>query len=138
MAKYSEEIIQELEKYLRIGASQKDAATAAGIHEETFYKWMREKEADGTPNTEYHPEFTVRIKKAQNDCKLRNLAIIQKAAEKTWQAAAWWLERTHYDEYAIKTIQEHRGKDGGEILINLNTNGDNKLYGLSSVSTKTD
>ena len=31
--------------------------------------------------------------------KRRNIGLIQKAAEKTWQASAWWLERRYNEEY---------------------------------------
>lgn len=102
--KYSEEITQEICKYLRAGNSQHDSALLSGIAESTFYEWLKE------------PEFSEGIKKAEYECKARNIAIIQKAAEKSWQAAAWYLERKYNAEFALKQINEIGGP--------LNANGE--------------
>ena len=101
--KYCKEKTEEICKHLEVGASQKDAATLSDISEETFYQWMAK------------PEFAEQIKKAQQKCKQRNIQIIQKAAIKTWTAAAWWLERRHSDEFALKNRFEHTGREGGPI-----------------------
>jgi len=95
--KYGPEITKEICSYIRAGNSYKDSATLVDISEETFYQWKKK------------PEFSEAIKKAETTCKARNIAIIQKAAEKTWQAAAWWLERKYHDEFALKEIKELQG-----------------------------
>jgi len=105
--KYSKEITEEICKYLRAGNSQKDSAVLAGIGESTYYEWMD------------NPEFAEPIKKAEQECKSRNIAIIQKAAEKSWQAGAWWLERKYNSEFALKQINELTGKDGEKLTINI-------------------
>lgn len=128
MSKYSPELTQEICKWLRAGNNQKDSALLAGITEKSFYQWMQEKPAS---------EFSEPIKKAEQECKARNIAIILKAAEKSWQAAAWYLERRYHDEFALKTVQEHIGKDGQEIKISLDINQDGsqyKVYKSSEVS----
>lgn len=104
--KYSDEITQEICKYLRAGNTQHDSAVLAGISEETFYTWKKEKS-----------EFSEALKKAEQECKSRNIAIIQRAAEKTWQAAAWWLERKHNSEFALKQVNELVGKNGEQLSI---------------------
>ena len=43
MAKYCDEIVQEICSYLREGDTQEAACKKAGIGEETFYGWQREK-----------------------------------------------------------------------------------------------
>ena len=43
MAKYCDEIVQEICGYLREGDTQEAAYEKAGIGKETFYGWMREK-----------------------------------------------------------------------------------------------
>jgi hypothetical protein len=44
--------------------------------------------------------FLAAVKKAQADAVAANVQLIQIAArEGTWQAAAWWLERRHPDQY---------------------------------------
>ena len=86
--KYSKETTAEICQYIEAGNSNKDAAALVGITETTFYEWVKK------------PEFSKSIKKAELRCKARNIAIIQKAASTTWQAAAWWLERKYANEYA--------------------------------------
>lgn len=117
--KYTTETVAEICKWLRAGNSQKDSAILSGLPESTFYDWQREKESDGTNNPNYHVDFVEAIKKAEQECKARNIAIIQKAAEKSWQAGAWYLERRYHDEFALKTVQEHTGVNGEAIKIRI-------------------
>lgn len=63
MAKYCDEIVQEICSYLRTGDTQKTAAEKAGINEDTLYEWKN-----------VHPEFSESIKAAKkeflrNQCK---------------------------------------------------------------------
>lgn len=104
--KYGKAIIDEIEKSLRMGMTQEDAATLAGISEETFYQWKKKK-----------PEFSEAIKKALLICKQRNVGIIQKAAISTWQAAAWYLERRFPLEFALRQRHEVSGPNGGPIRL---------------------
>lgn len=60
MAKYCYEIVQEICGYLRTGDTQEAACKKAGIGEETFYGWQREK-----------TEFSEAVKAAKKDF-LRN------------------------------------------------------------------
>lgn len=60
MAKYCDEIVQEICGYLRTGDTQEAACKKAGIGEETFYGWQREK-----------TEFSEAVKAAKKDF-LRN------------------------------------------------------------------
>lgn len=46
------------------------------------------------------------LKKARAEAIIRNVTFIQKAAsDGSWQAAAWWLERTVPEQYAKKTAK---------------------------------
>jgi len=38
-------------------------------------------------------------------------------ANTTWQAAAWWLERSHHERWGRREKQELTGTDGGPIQI---------------------
>jgi hypothetical protein len=73
---------------LKIGSSFRGAAHAAGVSEETFRAWR-----------ERHPEFLVEVKKALAELRLANLARIERAATKNWQAAAWILKHRFPDEF---------------------------------------
>jgi len=103
--KYNEDIIKEICDNLKIGINRTDTCDLVGISYETFTVWMQK------------PEFSERVKKAEIECKKRNISIIQKAAINTWQAAAWWLERKYSEEFALKNLTEHSGKIEIEPII---------------------
>lgn len=123
--KYSKEIVDEICKYIRAGNNYEDSAILAHIGVSTFYDWQRQLESDGSPNPAYHVEFVDALKEAERECKARNIALIQKAGEKQWQAAAWYLERKYNNEYALKQINEIGGimnPDGTRQEIGLFVN----------------
>lgn len=47
-------------------------------------------------------QFWQTIKKAEAEAEARNTALIQTQASKSWQAAAWWLERKFPDRWGRK------------------------------------
>ena len=108
--KYGPDMTKEIAEKLRLGSSRTDACILAGISYETFTVWMEK------------PEFSEAIKRAEAECKNRNIGIIQKAAITTWQAAAWWLERKHHTEFAQKNQLEVTSNDQNrpttETLVN--------------------
>lgn len=89
---------------LRSGNYFEHACAFAGLAPSTVYRWLERgrKERDAIdagkePNEEetHYVELCNTIEKARADAIVRNVGLIQKAAnEGTWQAAAWWLERT--------------------------------------------
>ena len=93
--KYGPEKTKEICDYLEKGNSRNDAFLLSDISEATFYEWMQK------------IEFSEAIKRAELKCKDFHIGIIRKAAEKTWQAAAWWLERKHWEEFALKQKADH-------------------------------
>jgi len=97
-SKLNEIMIQMLEKAFGIGMKTTLACQHAGVSKSTFNTWMQRgdrerKEEEDTIYTDLHR----RVKKAESNHALANLALIQKAAKETnsWQAAAWLLERKH-------------------------------------------
>ena len=108
--KYSKETVAEICKYLRAGNNIEDSCGLSGINPDTYYNWKKDKRK---------VEFHEAIKKAEQECKARNIAYVQKAAEKTWQAAAWYLERKYHNEFALKNVTELVGKDDGPLQIKI-------------------
>jgi transposase len=118
---------------IRLGNYQDYAANAAGITVTTFYNWMdrgkRERErlmnADEKPNPKeaIFLEFFEAVEKAKGLAIAQNVAVIQRAAATgTWQAAAWWLERTAQKTYGRKQQLEHSGNAENPIALSVDVN----------------
>jgi len=75
---------------IRAGNYLEVAATAAGIHRSTLYRWMRH---GRDQKRERYRKFLNQVEKAQAEAEARDVAIIAKAAPDDWKAAAWRLER---------------------------------------------
>jgi hypothetical protein len=102
--KYNDEVVTRLTQALRAGNTRRASCAYAGISEDTFAIWLRDISA-----------FSDAIKKAEGDAEVRNVAIIQRAADTTWQAAAWWLERKHKAEWSSRV--EQTGADGSPVKV---------------------
>lgn len=92
------------------------AADYAGIGVSTHYDWLKKGESGETP----YAEYLEAIKKAEAVAEVRNVTLIQAAAQNTWTAAAWYLERKHYDRWGRKDRNqiELTGANGRPIEIN--------------------
>ena len=84
------------------------ACARAGISQDTFGRW-RKQSAD----------FAEEVKKAEAEAIARNVTVIQKAAGTSWQAAAWWLERRHPNDFARTERLQHGGPEGKEITLRV-------------------
>ncbi|MCI0703576.1 MAG: hypothetical protein L0241_21050 [Planctomycetia bacterium] len=80
------------------GLPRSIAAMRAGITERCLYQWLAKGRKGGKRNEEFVQLFQA-LQKAEGDAVARNVALIQKAAATTWQAAAWWLERRYPEEF---------------------------------------
>lgn len=81
-----------------------DAAAYAGVTGTTVYNWLErgrrvrailEEMGDYPPSERIFLEFLEAVETARSQAVVRNVALIQRAAETQWQAAAWYLERTN-------------------------------------------
>lgn len=118
--KLTSELQEQLVKYIEAGNYIKDACNMVGICESTYYNWiergekaleLEEKEKKIPKSEKIYLEFLESIKKAKAKAVIRNVLIIQKAAKKSWQAAAWWLERSHYKDWGVKKLIGGTGED---------------------------
>ena len=124
---------------IKLGNYQDHAANAAGITATTFYNWMdrgkRERERLSTTDEKPNPketiflEFFESIEKAKALAIAQNVAVIQRAAATgTWQAAAWWLERTSGKIYGRRQQLEHSGNAENPIALSVDvTELENKV-----------
>jgi len=119
---------------IRLGNFQDHAALANGISTATFYAWLergkKERERlEALPNATPKPDETIfvdfleAIEKAKAEAVLRNVSIIQKAASVgSWQASAWWLERTQHQLYGRKQQVALQGvENGSPIALSVDT-----------------
>jgi hypothetical protein len=83
------------------GAYLETASRAAGVAPSTLHGWLqrgRLAEQSSNPKSDDLPflELLEAVKKAQAVAEMTALSVIREAAERgTWQAAAWFLERSN-------------------------------------------
>jgi hypothetical protein len=74
---------------LSTGNTRTHACAYASISRDTLYRWLAR-----------WPHFAAEVEKAEADAITRAMAQIQRAAAQgTWQAAAWFLERRYPADY---------------------------------------
>ena len=107
------------------------AAAYAGIHEATMYRGLERgriertrmsDDEDAVPDPEETPyrEFCEAVRKAQAVSEVQAVGLIRKAAvDGSWQAAGWYLERSHPKRWAKVDKLEHTGREGAPIQMNV-------------------
>ena len=124
-AKLTKELIEEAYKLVSEGNYDKDVYPILGIGEVTWYRWLREGEK---AKSGLKRQFWQAIKKAEKEAIVKNVGVIQKAAEQgNWQAAAWWLERRYYEDWGRKEkVDLAADKDGFKLVIEYVEAGTNR------------
>jgi transposase len=101
-------------KYIRNGAHLSHAANAVGIDDTTIYRWVKWGIED--PESLYGL-FVEDLQRAKGLAILRNVTIVQRAAEDDWNAAKWLLSvldpQVFGNKSTVKT--ELSTIDGGTI-----------------------
>lgn len=93
------------------------AAQYAGIDASTLRRWVVKGEAAGA--AEPYRTFCAALKSARAAAEVRSVALIQQAAtDGTWQAAAWYLERSYPDRWG-RTRVEVTGADQAPIRVDI-------------------
>lgn len=98
---------------LKAGNYIETACAYAGIDPGTFYNWMRRGESASSGR---FFQFFNAVQKARAEAEARNVQVIQKASLDTWQASAWWLERSFPDRWGRRVQDVNHG---GEVTINF-------------------
>lgn len=103
---------------IKAGNYSEIAARYAGIGSATFYKWMAL--GDGDTAESPYKEFREAVESARAVAEVRNIGLIQQAANNgTWQAAAWYLERTAPNRWGRRSALEVTGAEGGPVRIDV-------------------
>lgn len=127
--KLTTEVQETITAALRIGNYQDTAVSYAGISEATFYAWMqRGRTETGT----IFSEFLEAVEKAKADAEVRDLMLIDRAAQDgTWQAAAWKLERKFPHKWGRMVRAEVSGPEGAPIKVEVDAKAELKrLLGI--------
>lgn len=121
MSKYSPEVHEEIVKFIREGASKSMAFKLAGLNEQTPFDWL----AQGRKDPEKYPEYVqlaADIDFATAEVQQEMVASIKATATSgrphTWQAAAWYLERTAPADFGKNDRVEVKLPDGPLVQLN--------------------
>lgn len=119
-SKLTPEIQEKICQLLKAGNTFRTACEVAGVGWSTGREWRTrgEDRHSAREGDEDYAAFAAAVQKAEEEAAARNVALIQKAAANgTWQAAAWWLERKFPGEWARIDRHEHTGPRGGPIQL---------------------
>ncbi len=92
---------------LAAGNAQSVAARTAGVAHSTLRSWL----ARGRKGEEPYASFLAKAKKAESVGEAELVGVIRESAQKTWQCAAWLLERRIPQRWARKDAPEPRAVD---------------------------
>jgi transposase len=119
----TDKVQRQIIKAISQGAYIETAAAVAGIRKSTLYDWLRRgarerrrlaanRRARAKTKEMRFVRFSDAVEKALAEAELADLTIITKASQKTWQAAAWRLERKYPARYGQRFRLEHTGRKG--------------------------
>jgi len=112
--KLTPELQADLVRALASGAYIEAACEYVGVDRGTYYRWIAKASEDDAP--EEYRNFRDAVEKARAAVTLRMAGRVLAAADDgSWQAGAWWLERSHPDQYGRRT--NLAGPNGGAIEI---------------------
>ncbi len=112
--KFDDKIAAQILQAVRVGCYIETAAAYAGISKQTLYNWLKIGARRRTgPLHDFHTAFERVLAQAE----MRDLALISKAAEEQWQAAAWRLERKFPDRWGRRERHDvSLGAEEGAVI----------------------
>ena len=111
--KLTDEGIKTAIRLCRAGLPDCQIAAALGVRAETFSIWRNH------PKTDNQIHLSKAMKKADAEREAALVTRIMRASDKTWQAAAWLLERKYPERYAKPVMRpvDDRSADGNDERI---------------------
>ena len=88
-SKLNPQVAERAAELIEMGLTYTQTADALGVGRTTFHRWRKENET-----------FRDTLKKAEAQGVAAMLGVIRAASAKSWQAAAWLLERRHPAQWA--------------------------------------
>lgn len=111
-SKFTPEAQRIILEALRMGARREAAAKLAGVAPQTLSHWLSQK---GEP----WETFALEVDRAEGGAEVKAAGLVMKAAQKSPQWAAWWLEHKHPEAWGRHRV-EVTGADGGPLAIDFN------------------
>ncbi|WP_414469279.1 hypothetical protein [Methanobacterium sp. ACI-7] len=96
-SKLTPEIQKDIVNLIKAGNYVDITCVIVGINKSTYYDWMKRGKESRRPNR--YRTFYEEVTKAHAICEARLVAIISKAEETYWKAAAWKLERRYPEKW---------------------------------------
>lgn len=102
--KLTDDVQERILKAVQTGNWLETASAFAGVDASTVRRWVAKGEAEDAE--EPYRSFCAAIKQARAEAEIRSVTLIQKAAQDgTWQAAAWYLERSYPDRWGRHRLE---------------------------------
>ena len=115
-SKLTPEVQDKIVQAILAGNYQETAASYAGIGRTTFFRWMEQGADPDAP--QMYRDFRDAVESARAQAEVRHVALITQAAQGgTWQASAWYLERSYPQRWGRLQRTEITGRDGGPIEV---------------------
>ncbi len=137
---------ERIELAVSAGASYRAAAASAGVGESTLRSWLARGRAERGARKQAagerpYVELVEGVEEASARAEVRAAALLFRAAESDWRAAAWFLERRDPESFGPPATRlEHTGADGGpvdlDVLGDLSKLSDSELTQLQQLLEK--
>ena len=115
--KFSPERQKTITNLIRAGCTIERACNAAGIESRTLRFWRKRGKAGEEP----YASFCLALKEADAMGEAHRVAVIAKAGDEDWRAAAWLLSRRHPERWGERQSIEHSGPNKSPITIDART-----------------
>ncbi len=116
--KLTDDLIENACELLARGNYDKTVYRYLGIGEASWFRYINRGEEDFNNGKDtVYAKFYIQTTKARAQSEIRNVGVIQQAAENDWKASAWFLERKFAARWGRRDKTEFTGKDGGPIEI---------------------
>ena len=139
----TQELIKQITNLILAGAYVETACAAAGISKMIYYEWLKlgnkRKHCDQKDKKHIdilYEQFTDSINEAVVKAELRDVIRIDKAAEVTWAAAAWKLERKYPERWGRKIRVD--GEVNQKVEIDAKISIDEKRLNVLQILKNTD
>jgi transposase-like protein len=129
--KLTPERYEAIIRYIRAGALISHAANAVGVDDNTVYRWVKQGEKD--PDSIYGL-FEEDYRRAKSAAILRNIMIVQRAANDDWKAAVQMLKFLDKDNFSnTSTIKTEISGPGGNPISTKIIISDEEIQKLAIV-----